>query len=122
MVATTDKPRRFRSSLWRGLLPRRTQPDWEPTRLPRGMTPEDAEAILNEYHTCKAQADPWIKRYEAARVLMDDIPSGVYGLFRLRRHKPRNILDQGAARQIIRNLGQKVPETRSKAPIKVDKI
>lgn len=122
-MAVIDKPHRARRNLLRALFRRgRNAPEWEPTQLPRSMTRADAEAILEEYHTCKEKADPWIKRIEAARALMDDIPSDTYGRYRLRRHKPRRILDQGLARKIIERLGEAVPWTHTKAPVKVDRV
>lgn len=111
--------RRVRRQLLRGLFRRSATPEWEPAKLPRGVTKEMVEEWLSDMCVAKSEAEPWIKTIERIRVLLDDIPSGVYGGYKLSRDKPRRILDQKAARKLIEQLGKVIPWTHSKAPVKV---
>jgi hypothetical protein len=124
-MAVVDTPvlgvtrRRVRRQLLRGLFRRSATPEWEPKKLPRGVTEEMVEQWLTDFTTAKAEAEPWNKLAEQIRVLLDDVPSGVYGDHKISRDKPRRIMDQKAARKLIERLGEVVPWTTSKAPVKV---
>jgi hypothetical protein len=120
--AATATRRRVRRQLLRGLFRPSVKPEWEPQKLPRGVTEEMVEQWLADFTNAKAEAEPWITLMEQIRALLDDVPSGVYGTYKITRHKPRRIMDQKAVRVLLERLGEVVPWTSSKAPVKVRKL